>query len=275
MLRRRHLGRVTFVEANDLQRSLVDAADDYLLIMEHPATYTMGVRTQPEHFLVDPATLDAAVVPADRGGDVTYHGPGQVVAWAVVTVPDDPSAGRLHVQRLEDAVIATVRSFDPEGLLGRVGRLEGYPGVWADVDRRPSKIAAVGVRTERDASGRRRTLHGVALNVDVDMAAFEAIVPCGIPDKPVASMASLGLGVTSREVDDRLGRELEDRFGGGAGGGRASTGRRRRRALSGLFCVAFGARASTPTPASTCTRASPSGCASRPTWAASTRACAP
>ncbi len=217
MLRRRHLGRVTFVEANDLQRSLVDAADDYLLIMEHPATYTMGVRTQPEHFLVDPATLDAAVVPADRGGDVTYHGPGQVVAWAVVTVPDDPSAGRLHVQRLEDAVIATVRSFDAEGLLGRVGRLEGYPGVWADVDRRPSKIAAVGVRTERDASGRRRTLHGVALNVDVDMSAFEAIVPCGIPDKPVASMASLGLGVTSREVDDRLGRELEDRFGGGAG----------------------------------------------------------
>jgi lipoic acid synthetase len=217
VLRRRHLGRVTFVEANDLQRALVAASDDYLLIMEHPPTYTKGVRTQAEHFLVPPETLDADVVDADRGGDVTYHGPGQVVAWAVVTVADDPSAGKTHVARLEDAVIATVRGFDPEGRLGQVGRLEGYPGVWADVTGRPHKIAAVGVRTERDARGRRRTLHGVALNVDVDMSAFSAIVPCGIPDRPVASMASLGLDVTSLEVEDRLGEELEARFGGAAG----------------------------------------------------------
>jgi lipoic acid synthetase len=217
MLRRRHLGRVTFVEANDLQRALVSAADDYLLLMEHPPTYTKGVRTVPEHFLVPPETLDAAVVDADRGGDVTYHGPGQVVAWAVVTVDDDPSAGRTHVSRLEDSVIAAVRAFDPAGRLGEIGRLDGYPGVWADVNRRPQKIAAVGVRTERDRAGRRRTLHGVALNVDVDLTAFEAIVPCGIPDKPVASMASLGLDVTSLEVEERLGVELESRFGGGAG----------------------------------------------------------
>lgn len=217
MLRRRHVGRVTFVEANDLQRSLVSADDDYLLIMEHPPTYTKGVRTNPENFLVPPETLDADVVDADRGGDVTYHGPGQVVAWAVVTVDDDPSAGRIHVTRLEDSVISTVRAFDPEGRLGEVGRLEGYPGVWADVARRPKKIAAVGVRTERDERGRRRTLHGVALNVDVDLTAFAVIVPCGIPDKPVASMASLGLAVTSLEVEERLGQELEARFGEGAG----------------------------------------------------------
>jgi len=217
VLRRRHLGRVTFVEANDLQRALVSAADDYLLLMEHPPTYTKGVRTVPEHFLVPPETLDAEVVDADRGGDVTYHGPGQVVAWAVVTVDDDPSAGRTHVARLEDSVIAAVRAFDSEGRLGEVGRLDGYPGVWADVSGRPKKIAAVGVRTERDGVGRRRTLHGVALNVDVDMTAFAAIVPCGIPDKPVASMASLGLDVTSLEVGERLGVELEERFGGGAG----------------------------------------------------------
>jgi len=169
-----------------------------------------------EHFLVPPESLNAVVIDADRGGDVTYHAPGQVVAWAIVTVADDPSAGKTHVTRLEDAVIATVRHFDRQGRLGRVDRLEGYPGVWADVDGTPAKIAAVGVRTERNERGLRRTLHGVALNVDIDMAGFTAIVPCGIADKPVASMTSLGLDVSSLEVDERLGVELEARLGGGA-----------------------------------------------------------
>src|SRR5271155_4673760 len=153
MLRRRHLGRIGFAEANDFQRALLQASDDYVLLFEHPPTYTRGVRTLDEHFLVPPESLDAVVIDADRGGDVTYHAPGQVVAWAIVTVDDDPSAGRAHVARLEDAVIATVQSFDPEGRLGVVGRLEGYPGVWADVAGRPSKIAAVGVRTERNYAG--------------------------------------------------------------------------------------------------------------------------
>jgi lipoic acid synthetase len=121
------------------------------------------------------------------------------------------------VTRLEDAVIATVRHFDPEGRLGRVDRLDGYPGVWADVDGVPSKIAAVGVRTERNELGLRRTLHGVALNVDIDMEGFKVIVPCGIADKPVASMTSLGLEVSALDVDERLGIELEERLGGAAG----------------------------------------------------------
>ncbi len=217
MLRRRHLGRISFAEANDLQRALLQSSDDYVLVFEHPPTYTRGVRTQPEHFLVPPESLNAVVIDADRGGDVTYHAPGQVVAWAIVTVADDPSAGKLHVTRLEDAVIATVRHFDAEGRLGRVDRLEGYPGVWADVDGSPSKIAAVGVRTERNNRGLRRTLHGVALNVDIDMNGFSAIVPCGIADKPVASMTSLGLDANYLEVDERLGIELEKRLGGLAG----------------------------------------------------------
>jgi lipoyl synthase len=216
VLRRRHLGRISFAEANDVQRALLESSDDYVLVFEHPPTYTRGVRTQEEHFLVPPESLNAVVIDADRGGDVTYHAPGQVVAWAIVTVADDPSAGKAHVTRLEDAVIATVRHFDPEGRLGRVDRLDGYPGVWADVDGAPSKIAAVGVRTERNELGLRRTLHGVALNVDIDMEGFAAIVPCGIPDKPVASMTSLGLGVTALEVDERLGMELEARLGGPA-----------------------------------------------------------
>ena len=216
MLRRRHLGRISFAEANDFQRALLQSSDDYVLVFEHPPTYTRGIRTMEEHFLVPPESLKAVVIDADRGGDVTYHAPGQVVAWAIVTVADDPSAGKTHVTRLEDAVIATVRHFDRQGRLGRVDRLEGYPGVWADVDGAPAKIAAVGVRTERNERGLRRTLHGVALNVDIDMAGFTAIVPCGIADKPVASMTSLGLDVSSLEVDERLGVELEARLGGGA-----------------------------------------------------------
>jgi len=216
VLRRRHLGRISFAEANDFQRALLQSSDDYVLVFEHPPTYTRGIRTMEEHFLVPPESLKAVVIDADRGGDVTYHAPGQVVAWAIVTVADDPSAGKTHVTRLEDAVIATVRHFDRQGRLGRVDRLEGYPGVWADVDGTPAKIAAVGVRTERNERGLRRTLHGVALNVDIDMAGFTAIVPCGIADKPVASMTSLGLDVSSLEVDERLGVELEARLGGGA-----------------------------------------------------------
>lgn len=214
MLRRRHLGRVSFAEANDFQRALMQASDDYILLFEHPPTYTRGIRTLDEHFLVPAESLDAVVIDADRGGDVTYHAPGQVVAWAIVTVDDDPSAGRAHVTRLEDAVIATVSYFDPDSRLGRVGRLEGYPGVWAHVDTTPSKIAAVGVRTERNERGLRRTLHGVALNVDIDMGGFAAIVPCGIADKPVASLTSLGLEVRSFDVEERLGLELEIRLGG-------------------------------------------------------------
>ena len=216
MLRRRHLGRVTFAEANDLQRALAQAEDDYVLVFEHPPTYTLGVRARAEHILVSRDELDATVVEADRGGDVTYHGPGQVVAWAIVTVADDPAAGRDHVAALEDAVLATVERLDEGRRLGRVGRLEGYPGVWADLEGRPTKIAAVGVRTERDARGRRRTLHGVALNVEVDLARFAVIVPCGIPDKPVGSLASLGLDASPALVEDVLGEELDRRLGGPA-----------------------------------------------------------
>jgi lipoic acid synthetase len=214
VLRRRHLGRVSFAEANDLQRALLQASDDYVLLFEHPPTYTRGVRTLEEHFLVPPSQLSAVVIDADRGGDVTYHAPGQVVAWAIVSVDDDPAAGKAHVARLEDSVIAAARRADPDGHLGEVGRLEGYPGVWAHLESTPAKIAAVGVRTERNDRGVRRTLHGVALNVEIDLDGFKAIVPCGIPDKPVASLTSLGVSATTVEVEELLGEELERRLGG-------------------------------------------------------------
>jgi lipoic acid synthetase len=214
MLRRRHLGRVSFAEANDLQRALADSRDDYLLIMEHPPTYTKGIRATDASFLVDPSTLNAAVVQTDRGGDITYHGPGQVVIWPVITVEDSPAAGKTHVALMEDAIIATVTMLDSEGRLGQVGRLDDYPGVWAHLESTPVKIAAVGVRTTRNRHQVRRTLHGLALNVTTDMTAFEAIIPCGIPDKPVGSLTSLGLDVDLLEVEELLGQELVARIGG-------------------------------------------------------------
>ncbi len=216
MLRRRHLGRVPFAEANDFQRALLNAKDDYILLFEHPPTYTKGVRTEEKNILADLSKLDAVVIDADRGGDITYHAPGQVVAWPVITVLDDPSSGKVHNALLEDAVIATVKSFDASGKLGVVGRLDGYPGVWAHTDSTPYKIAAIGTRTERNDAGLRRTLHGVALNVEIDLVGFSAIVPCGISEHPVGSLKSLGLSVTALEVEERLGEELEARLGGNA-----------------------------------------------------------
>jgi len=216
MLRRRHLGRVPFAEANDFQRALLNAKDDYILLFEHPPTFTKGVRTEEKNILSDLTLTGAAVVDVDRGGDVTYHAPGQVVAWPIVSVPDDPSSGKAHNAILEDAVIATVKSFDASGKLGLVGRLDGYPGVWAHTDSTPFKIAAIGTRTERNNAGVRRTLHGIALNVDIDLEGFSPIVPCGISEHPVASMKSLGLEVTSVEVEERLGEELEARLGANA-----------------------------------------------------------
>src|ERR1700679_3934707 len=117
MLRRRHLGRVSFAEANDLQRALLQASDDYVLLFEHPPTYTRGVRTLEEHFLIPPSELNAVVIDADRGDAAAYHAPSHVVVWAIFTVDDDPAAGKTHVRHLEDAVIDAVRRADSRGLV--------------------------------------------------------------------------------------------------------------------------------------------------------------
>ena len=210
-LRVRRLGRVDFDEAYDLQRALVRDEADWLLVLEHPPTVTLGRRADPSHVLRSPDELGARLIATDRGGDVTAHGPGQVVVYAIVTIDDDPAAIPAHAHRLEDAAIEVV-----EGLLGHsttVGRLEGHPGVWVDVDgERPAKICALGIRTER-VDGVKRTLHGIALNVDIDLRIFDTIVPCGIADRPVTSLAARGATVTTREVEDRLVEALARRLG--------------------------------------------------------------
>ena len=213
-VRVRLLGRVAYREALDLQRALQRADDDYVLVLEHPAVYTAGARTDPSHLLVPVDELGAELVDVDRGGDVTFHGPGQVVCYPIVSVDEHPGAGRAHVRRLIDAVREVVASALEGVVDATVGCLEGFPGVWVTAPgQRPAKVAAVGVRTTRLPDGRRRTLHGIALNVDVDLTWFSRIVPCGIDDYAVTSLRALGASVHVDEVTDRLAAAVVRQLG--------------------------------------------------------------
>lgn len=199
-MRVRWLGRVPYREAWDLQRAVAaHSTDDYLLLLEHPAVYTLGVNADRSHVLVDPASVRADMVAVDRGGDVTYHGPGQLVGYPVVTVGRGLHQGTAHVRRVEEVVTGALTrlGLDP----ATVGRLEGYPGVWVGLDNAgvggtsPRKICAVGVRTSRG-----RTTHGFALNVSCDLAMFGNIVPCGISELPVTTLHAEGYRTSMEEV---------------------------------------------------------------------------
>lgn len=199
-LRARWLGKVAYGDALALQHGLWEhGSGDWLLLLEHRHVFTLGVRAKEEHLLVDPAAVGAEMVRSDRGGDVTYHGPGQLVGYPIFDVPTGPGSSPCHVHRIEQLVIDTLADL---GLPG-AGRLEGYPGVWIDPGGpNPRKICAIGVRVSRG-----RSMHGFALNVHPDMAFFGHIVPCGIADKPVTSMASEGVDVAmSRVVDTVVSR---------------------------------------------------------------------
>ncbi|MDQ1443893.1 MAG: lipoyl synthase [Acidimicrobiaceae bacterium] len=187
----RWLGRVRYQDALALQHALFAGTDDYLLLLEHPHVYTLGVRAKLEHVLVPPADVGAELVKTDRGGDVTYHGPGQLVGYPITSVAMGPDAIPDYVHRVEQLVIDSLAD---AGLPG-ASRLDGYPGVWVD----GRKICAIGVRVSRG-----RTMHGFALNVDPDLSMFGHIVPCGIADKPVTSLAAEGVSVTMREVVDAV-----------------------------------------------------------------------
>ncbi len=214
MLRIRSLGSVPYREAYALQHALASGAgDDYLLVLQHPHVFTLGAHGDPDHVLTDPASVGATLERTDRGGDVTYHGPGQLVCYPIVSVPDDPSAGPAHVHRLEELVLGTLADL---GLTG-AGRLSGYPGVWVDAGGpTPRKIAAIGVRTVKGGPGTRRTLHGVALNVDCDLSMFGHIVPCGIADRGVTSLREEGVDVSLDRVAEVFIARASAMFGRGA-----------------------------------------------------------
>jgi lipoic acid synthetase len=207
----RWLGKVRYQDAHALQHGLFDhAVDDHLLLMEHPHVYTLGVRADTDHVLTDPATVGAELVRTDRGGDVTYHGPGQLVGYPILHLPGK-GAGSMadtvaYVASVEQLVIDVI------GDLGLAAdRLPGYPGVWVDVDGpEPRKICAIGVRLTRG-----RTLHGFGLNVDPDVAMFDHIVPCGIPDKAVTSLRAEGVEASMADVVDVVVARATDRWGSG------------------------------------------------------------
>ena len=194
----RWLGRVPYGEALALQHSLHASERDYLLLLEHPHVYTLGARADRSNVLIDPALVGAELVSTDRGGDVTYHGPGQLVGYPIIAVAGHAGMTDTvrYVQAVEQLLIDTLADLG----LADAGRLPGYPGVWvASESDHPRKIAAIGVKLTRG-----RSMHGFALNVDPDLGMFQHIIPCGIADKAVTSLAAEGLTASMSDVVDAL-----------------------------------------------------------------------
>jgi lipoyl(octanoyl) transferase len=222
----RWLGRISYREAWALQHELVDRRAtgdiaDTLLLLEHPAVLTLGRHADEAHVLASRAELAARgieCVRVERGGEVTYHGPGQLVAYPIMALSRRGLLLRPFVRALEGAMIATCASL---GVIA--SRRDGHPGCWCDPDGpRPRKIGALGVRVERGV-----TYHGIALNVDPDLHDFELIDPCGMPGvestsiareagwpaerrrgESLTSVVASAGGLFARALADRLGATL-------------------------------------------------------------------
>jgi lipoyl(octanoyl) transferase len=204
----RRLGSVPFLEALALQRALVedryaDRIDDTLLLLQHPAVITLGVKGDGgrSHIVASPESLAARGIEiheTGRGGDVTYHGPGQIVGYPIVNLKPDRLDVHRYVRDLEETLIRVAADFG----IGAT-RVPGLTGVWVG----PDKLAAIGVRLSRWI-----TSHGFALNVDTDIDAFGVIVPCGIEDRGVTSFARLGCPARVSDVEDRIASHFCDVF---------------------------------------------------------------
>ena len=209
VLRIRWLGRVAYDDALALQRRLHGhSADDHLLLLEHPHVVTLGRRGRREHLLVDVEALGGSVVETDRGGEVTYHGPGQLVGYPILTVPGRRGGGMAdtaaYVGGVEQLLIDVLADLGLEA-----GRLDRHTGVWIDPEGlRPRKIAAIGVRLSRA-----RSMHGFALNVDPDLEWFARIVPCGITGLGVTSLSAEGIDVSMQQVVDLVAQRAAGTWG--------------------------------------------------------------
>ncbi len=195
---------VDYLAAWDLQRqvhqSVVDGAPGTVLLLEHPPVFTAGKRTEPHEHPLDPG--GAPVVAVDRGGKITFHGPGQLVGYPIVRLPDHVYVVD-YVRRLEEALIATCRDLGVT-----TARVPGRSGVWlAEDDKGPErKVAAIGIRVSQGV-----TMHGFALNCDVDLSWYDRFVPCGITDAGVTSLSvELGRDVTVEEVAPLAERHLTE-----------------------------------------------------------------
>ena len=201
----RRLGRIDYQAGLDLQKELVEERragriGDTLLLLEHPPVITLGVKTRlgPTNIVASAEQLEAegvAVFETGRGGDVTYHGPGQLVGYPIFDLRPDRQDVHRYVRDLEEVLIRGVKTFGIDG-----GRVAGLTGVWVGPPGREDKLAAIGVRISRWI-----TSHGFALNVGTDLSHFDLIVPCGITDRGVTSLERLvGRSVPMRDVEDAV-----------------------------------------------------------------------
>jgi lipoyl(octanoyl) transferase len=169
-------------ENRSLAEAEQKATNNYLIFCEHPHVFTLGKSGDEKNLLVkkeDLSTIQASFYPVNRGGDITYHGPGQIVVYPIIDLENFFTDIHRYMRTLEESVILTLKEFSIES-----GRISGLTGVWLDPDNdRARKIAALGVKTSRWV-----TLHGLAFNVNSDLSYFDYIVPCGIDDKAVTSM---------------------------------------------------------------------------------------
>lgn len=197
----RRLGRIGYADALELQQRLVEQRrrgeiEDQLLLLEHPPVITLGVKVRNDrsHVLASPerlATLGVELHETGRGGDVTYHGPGQVVGYPIVDLRPDRCDVHAYVRDLEEVMIRAARTFGVEAT-----RVAGLTGIWVGNE----KLAAIGVRISRWV-----TSHGFAFNVNTDLSHFALIVPCGINNRGVTSLGKLlGRAVPMAEVEDAL-----------------------------------------------------------------------
>lgn len=208
----RRLGTVSYSDALELQRALVEdrkagRIPDTLLLLEHPHVLTIGVKKDGRAHIVAPpdrlAVLGVSVFETGRGGDVTYHGPGQLVGYPILDLNPDRRDVHRYVRDLEEVMIRICADY---GLTA--GRIAGLSGAWIG----EAKVAAIGVRISRWV-----TSHGFALNVTADLGYFGLIVPCGIADRDVTSLAvTLGRAPEMREVEDRVVRHFMDVFDHGS-----------------------------------------------------------
>jgi lipoyl(octanoyl) transferase len=209
----RALGVVEYGAGLELQKTLVEerrsgAIADTMLLLEHPPVITLGVKTrgQTVNIVASKEVLEAegiSVFETGRGGDITYHGPGQLVGYPIFDLRPDRQDVHKYVRDIEEALIIALREFGIEG-----GRLEGKTGVWAGPAGREEKIAAIGVRISRWI-----TCHGFALNVGTNLKHFQLIVPCGITDRGVTSVERvLGKPVSMHDVSAAVVRGFAQVF---------------------------------------------------------------
>lgn len=203
------LGRMEYRAAWRLQQRLVEERsgnriEDTLLLLEHPPTFTLGKRTDAAHLLLTEEEMKrrgAALVPVDRGGDVTFHGPGQLVGYPIISLAGRQGGPGRYMRDLEETLIRAMSRFGVEA-----GRVAGLTGVWVGDE----KIAAIGARI----NAQRVTSHGFALNVSTDLSYFEWIIPCGIRGRGVTSLSrALGRNVALSEIIPSVIRAFGEVFG--------------------------------------------------------------